>query len=262
MNDMTVTIDSFNPYDSIFPNRKLVTRDILILIKTLRQAGYIVKVNPDDNRPIEYLFKKGETNFLSDPSNQLLISIPVSIITGLITNWIQKLFDKKVKPSNVIIINQETNIISNSFNKIISKNQIDDNKKKRKVIKKDYEKCLKTKSPIPGLPFPILLEHKPIIIGWCRLQETDKGLEIEKGIITDKKIYEKLKQGKFNGASVTGIAKKSNCSICENNYTECNHITGEIYDGKICTNNIIETDLIEVSLVKKPININTFIKLV
>jgi hypothetical protein len=262
MKETTVNIDSFNPYDSIFPNRKLVTKEILILIKTLRQEGYNVIVSPDDDKPIEYLFKKDETSFLSDPSNQLLISIPISIITGLLTNWIQKLLDKKGEPNNIIIINHETNIICNSFNKIITKNQIDENKKKRKVIKQDFEKCLKTKSPIPGLPFPILLEHKPIIIGWCRLHETDIGIEIEKGIITDKKIYKKLKQGKFNGASVTGIAKKSICNICDNNYSECNHISGEIYNGKCCTNNIIEADLIEVSIVKKPININTFVKLV
>jgi hypothetical protein len=120
---------------------------------------------------------------------------------------------------------------------------------------------LKTKSPIPVLPFPILLEHKPLIIGWCRLQETGKGLEIEKGVITDKNAYRKLQQGKFKGASVTGIAKKSICSICESNYVECNHISGETYDGVSCSNRIIEADLIEVSIVKQPINVQTFVKL-
>lgn len=103
----TIEIDSYNPYDSIYPNRKVVTREILILIKTLRAEGYKVIVKPNDNRPIEYLLKKGATNFLADPVNLLIISIPINIVTGLITNWILKIYDNKKIPksNNVLIVN-------------------------------------------------------------------------------------------------------------------------------------------------------------
>lgn len=121
--------------------------------------------------------------------------------------------------------------------------------------------CLKVKSPFLGLPFPIFLDHQPIIIGWCRLEEADKGLEIQKGIITDKNIYKKIQQGKYKGGSVTGIAKKSTCSICNIDYADCNHISGKKYNGKSCNNYIVEADLIEVSIVKEPVNSQALIKL-
>lgn len=261
MSSLKIEIEFFNPYEAIFPNRKLVTRDALRLIKTLRSEGYDVIVKPNDNRPLEYLFKKGDVSFLSDPIVQLLISVPTGIVAGLITNWIQKKVDKEKDSTNVIIINNSNNTIVNSYNKNVPKGVLKDSKKKRKSYAKSIEKCLTKKSPIPGLPFPILLEHKPIIIGWCRLTETDFGLEVEKGIITDKNVYRKMQNGKYKGGSVTGIAKISTCNICNSNFAECNHISGEHYDGQECINTIVEADLIEVSIVKEPINTKTFIKL-
>lgn len=261
MKDLKIEIASFNPYESIYPNRKVVTREGLILIKTLRSQGYEVVVKPRDDKPIEYLFKKGEISFLSDPIVQLIISVPTGIIAGLITNWIQKRITKEKDSNNIIIIDNSTNTVINSFDKKLSKGILDDSKKKKKSYAKSIEECLKTKSPFPGLPFPILLDHKPIIIGWCRLSDTDIGLEIEKGIITDKNVYRKMQSGKYKGGSVTGIAKISTCNICNSNYADCNHIAGNKYDGKKCINSIIEADLIEVSIVKEPVNTQTFIKL-
>lgn len=70
-----------------------------------------------------------------------------------------------------------------------------------------------------------------------------------------------MQKGKYKGGSVTGIAKKSICSICNSNFTKCNHISGQIYNEKECYNSIVEADLIEVSIVKQPINTETFVKL-
>jgi hypothetical protein len=42
--------------------------------------------------------------------------------------------------------------------------------------------------------------------------------------------------------SVTGIAKKTECSICKKSYIECNHVAGNEYDNKSCYNTIIETN--------------------
>lgn len=263
MSKTIIEIDSFNPYESILPNRKVVTREVLNLIKTLRSEGYEVIIKPKNNIPLEYLFKKGESTFLSDPAIQIVISIPLTIITTLITNWIQKLIDnEKNESNNVIIINNETNTITNSGEKVITTSQLKDKKKKSSAIKAKFEKCLKTKSPFSKLPFPILLNHKPKIVGWCSLLETEDGLEIENGIIIDQNVLRKLKKSKFKGASVTGIAKKSLCSICNTDYIKCNHISGQVYSGKNCSNIILEADLVEVSIVKKPINEKALIKLI
>ena len=73
-----IEIDAFNPYDGIYPNRKVITKDILVLIKTLRANGYEVVVFPNDGRKIEYLFKKGDTNFLADPFMEAPIKLTTS----------------------------------------------------------------------------------------------------------------------------------------------------------------------------------------
>ena len=54
--------------------------------------------------------------------------------------------------------------------------------------------------------------------------------------------------------SVTGIATKTECSICKSDFVYCEHISGEKYDGKKCYNTIVETDYVESSIVKEPIN--------
>jgi hypothetical protein len=261
----TIEIDSFNPYDSIFPNRKVVSRDILILIKTLRSDGYTVIINPNDDKPVEYIFKKGISHFLSDPLNSLIVTVFTSIAATLVSNYFQKIIDKgkesEKKNDNIIIVDNSANTIINSFNKKIAKKQISEKRKERKLISDNFKRCLKTKSPIPGLPWPILLNHQPKIIGWCRLKSTNVAIEIDKGIITNKAVYRKMKEGKYKGGSITGIAKVSTCNICNSNYVNCNHIAGKKYNKEICYNKIIEADLIEVSVVKEPINTATFIKM-
>ncbi len=90
-------------------------------------------------------------------------------------------------------------------------------------------------------------------LGWCSLYADDDGLKAE-GMITDKVIKRRIKQKRLNGMSVTGIAKKTECSICKKSYTECNHVAENEYDNKGCYNTIIETDFVETSIVKEPIN--------
>ncbi len=79
-------------------------------------------------------------------------------------------------------------------------------------------------------------------------------MEIERCKIVDKTIFRKINKGKIKGASITGIAEQSKCSICNSNYVECNHIVGEIYDGIACKNSIEKATIVELSLVKTPTN--------
>ena len=55
-------------------------------------------------------------------------------------------------------------------------------------------------------------------------------------------------------SSVGGIIKKSNCSICKEPYSKCNHIKGRLYNGELCVREVIEMELEEVSLVDVPAN--------
>src|SRR5207302_4027962 len=66
-NDSLFTITAFNPHEATHPGHKVVSEETLTLIKLLRDQGNQVVVEPDDGRPIEYLFRKGLKEFFSDP---------------------------------------------------------------------------------------------------------------------------------------------------------------------------------------------------
>lgn len=50
------------------------------------------------------------------------------------------------------------------------------------------------------------------------------------------------------------IIREAKCSICDQEYGECNHVAGRVYMGEMCTRVITQADLEEVSLVDKPAN--------
>lgn len=257
-----IVIDSFNPYSQLYPNRRLVDKGTLELIKYLRIEGYNVIVKPENDQPVQYIFKKGFHDFFTDPVYMYLTSSATAIITTLVANSFQKIIDKwgnnktntNDNRNNIIIINNSTHETINFLNKHIPRNEIAD--KRRKVKKKiqGFTKCFSKVSPYPELPTPIFLEHKPQIVGWGRVNVNHEGLVIEKSIIVDKNVRKKIRNGKIKGASVTGISEKSICSICKSNYVECNHIAGDFYNNIICGNELVESTLVEVSLVSVPIN--------
>lgn len=52
--------------------------------------------------------------------------------------------------------------------------------------------------------------------------------------------------------SIGAIVRKSECSICGQEYGECNHLKGKPYMGKICNERVTECELEEVSIVTNP----------
>ncbi|WP_055446228.1 hypothetical protein [Lacinutrix mariniflava] len=263
MSKQIIEIESFNPYETRFPNRKLVTRETLILMKYLREEGYEVKVLPDNDQPIEILYKKGLAEFFADPIFIALIGIPIGVITAIVSNKIQKLIDsldkkETINPEHLII--QIDNSTHNYLGENFPKEKTKRIKKKRKEFKDGFERCFEIKSPKSKFPTPMFLEHKPKIIGWCSLYTDDDGLKAE-GMIIDKVVKRRIKQNRLNGMSVTGIATKTECSICKKSYTECNHVAGNEYDNKGCYNSIIKTDYVETSIVKEPINSECLVNL-
>ena len=258
MEKKLVQIDSFNPYESRFPKRKLVTRETLILIKYLRSEGYEIQILPDDNRKLEILYKKGLREFFADPINVALLGIPIGIITNIISNQIQDLIDRLGKEDiiNKYNVNIQINNSVKNYNYLgeeLPKNHKKIISNKRKRLKDGFEKSWGIKAVNEDFPTPIFLEHAPKIVGWCSLYTDEKGLKAE-GFLTDKIIKKRIRQKRLNGMSVTGIAKKTECSICAKSYVDCNHVAGDFYEGKECHNTIIETDFVEASVVKDPIN--------
>jgi len=255
-----ILIDSFNPYSQLYPNRRLVDKGTLELIKYLRIEGYNVVVKPENNQPLQYIFKKGFHDFFTDPVYMYVTGSATAIITTLVANSFQKIIDKWGKGNdnrnrnNIIIINNSTHETINFLNKHIPRTEIDDKRKKVKKKTQGFKTCFSKVTPYPELPTPIFLEHKPQIVGWGKVSVDQEGLIIEKSIIIDKNARRKIKSGKIKGASVTGISEKSICSICKSDYVECNHIAGEFYNNISCSNELHESTLVEVSLVSVPIN--------
>ena len=54
------------------------------------------------------------------------------------------------------------------------------------------------------------------------------------------------------GMSPTIVIEESKCSICGNDPEECDHITGQTYDGVYCIRRITKARILEISLVNRP----------
>lgn len=255
--DKLIKIETFNPYEKQFPNRKVITLDTLILIKLLRNEGFDVKILPDDNRPIEYIFRKGLKEIFSDPITMFIINLPVALIINIISNYIQKALDSNaekeinVNKNSIIIIDGGKQKIYNYLGNTLSKNDIIKRQKGINKNIKEFEKALKAKSPNNLPPTPVFYEHKPKIVGWCYMKYNNHGIFIEKGVITEPKIRKKIASGTIKGLSITGIATKTECSICKSDFVQCNHLTTQ---DEHVTNTILKADVVEISLVKTPIN--------
>lgn len=261
-----IEIQSFNPYENRFPNRKVISRETLILIKYLRAEGYQVKVLPENIKKTELLYRKGLTEIFTDPLIMILLGIPIGVITNIISDKIQNLIRKlktkeEINPNNLIIkVDNSTNYYNYLGNEF-PKDYPEKISKKKKKIQKAFTNSFEIKPPNANYLTPIFLEHKPKIVGWCSLFTDDQGLKAE-GFLTDKIVKKRIKQNRLNGMSVTGIAKKTRCSICNKSYVKCNHVAGEVYEGKKCHNTIVKTDFVETSIVKEPINKECLVNMV
>ncbi|PSL42396.1 hypothetical protein CLV51_11334 [Chitinophaga niastensis] len=263
-----IEIDSFNPYEKYFPNRKLVDKDTLTLIKLLREDGHDVIIKPRNDIPVQYLFKKGILEFFTNPFYAYLSSIPTGIVLNLISDYLKKKLERKPEVTkkeiynNIIIIDNSKNIFSNLDGKNFTKGEQIDLKKKKEKIQANFGQCLDLRSPYPNLPTPIFYEHKPRIVGWSSIIVDDMGIKIKDSQIIDKNIFRKIETGKIKGGSMTGIAEKSVCSICGSDYVNCNHIAGEKYNNNDCINHIEKATGVEFSLVKNPINPECLVSIV
>lgn len=79
------------------------------------------------------------------------------------------------------------------------------------------------------------------------------GQDLE-GYLDKLRSYEIILFPKMMFASIGGIVKKSECSICNDSYGKCNHIKGKLYMGEMCCRVITEMVAEEFSIVENPAN--------
>lgn len=54
------------------------------------------------------------------------------------------------------------------------------------------------------------------------------------------------------GMSIGAIVREARCSICQRDPHDCEHITGDEYEGRLCVREIVRADVLEVSFVTRP----------
>lgn len=263
MQTNSFSIKSFNPYEYRFPNRKVLTAAEIHIIKELKRLGYQVNVLPDDYRQVDYLFRKGSQSVF-DLAWPFILTIwqelPKEIVLGAISGWYIKTFfggdSSKAIPGNVTnnIVCIE-NFSGNMYNLNGDTVSAEDAAKKLTEIGKlqrSYKKSFNEKSTFDDMPVPIFREHSPKIVGWAAISMDDKGMHIDKSIITDQQAWSDVKSKKLKGFSAAGIATRSICSICNSNFVLCEHISGTFYEGRECYNTITKALFAECSLVEVP----------
>lgn len=62
------------------------------------------------------------------------------------------------------------------------------------------------------------------------------------------------------GMSIAYVARERHCSICGQDPDGCPHIRGRIYEGQLCVNVVTRADLLEVSLVSRPVDLDARIE--
>jgi len=258
-----IQVQTFNPFVGRFPNDKVITHGTLALIKTLRDNGFIIEFLPADDRELKYLFRKGDFSLFQDPFILFLLGISTKVLINIITDFIKGRKKIKKRDVNVEMVINNSNVVINNItnNEFVS---IDGSQIKPEVMATLKEKADKVaneftqstllKSPYVELPTPIYLEHTSRIVGWAQISLDKVGIKIDKSKIEDDNTWNRLKNGELRGASVSGIADITICSICKSNYVNCNHISGQTYESVMCTNTIVKARLAEISLVDVPSN--------
>jgi hypothetical protein len=74
------------------------------------------------------------------------------------------------------------------------------------------------------------------------------------GYLKRLKVIEALLFPPITFTSVGVLVKHSTCSICKEEYGDCDHLKGKVYMGELCAEVIHDARLLEVSIVPEPAN--------
>jgi len=254
-----IRFQSYNPYESVYPGLRVVSRETLHLIKTLRTQGYSVVVEPDDETKLNYSVEKGVREILTDPIYALVIQIPLSLMLNIIANWLCQL-KRPPQPDDVNLI-LEFDEDGNKVRYSESGRPVSDEKFKSilsalKTRKRRFAESRKLTPPDPEYFFPIHLEHTGKVVGWSRglVFNDQKGtMEVDTARILDDETWNRIERGELTGFSIAGIVSTATCLICGEEYVDCDHIAGIKYDGVECTVRLLTILPAEISIVKDPV---------
>lgn len=253
-----ITFQSYNPYEARYSGLRVVSRETLHLIKILRSNGYKVVVEPNNGQKLFYLAEKGVKEFLSDPIIALAINASLSFVINLLTSWIYDRLKRKPESDEINFVlefdENGTKVRYNHSGQPISDERFQNILSAMDKRAEQYKESLTVQPPDLSHIIPIYLEHTSQIIGWAESVFTDEiGLKVEGMKITDDQTWLRIEHDDLTGLSIGGIIRKSTCSICKKDYTECNHITGKQYNGKECIVRIDDILVADFSVVKNPI---------
>jgi hypothetical protein len=245
-----VIIEAFNPYEAKFPNRVVITREELHLIKALRNNDVDYEIASKHKSKLYILSQK---NF--DPSIAEIIFMTVhGLAVGVIGGFIKDAISNTNHLKDRLFIKNKDGEIFDYSGAVIDKATVDNIANKMLTDKSILSTALQKNSPHTGLPWSVHLEHTNEIVGWCNLFEDEYGLRCDPMKITCAQTWEKIQSGELQGFSVGGMISNSKCSICHSEFVVCNHISGKTYNGVECVCEIYQFDLAEVSVVKNPAN--------
>jgi hypothetical protein len=252
-----IRIQSYNPYESRYLARRVISRETLDLLKTLRERGYSVVIDPDDGSKLNYTTQKGLRDFLADPINMLVVGIPINVMVSLLSTWLYEKFKRIPNDEEVNIIlevdEDGERIRYNHKGRQISEKKFQSVIRLMKRRVQRYEKSQALVRPDPSRPVPVFLEHTDKLTGWGRVSKEKEGLKLSDVEIIDKRTSGRIEKGTLKGLSIAGLVYDSTCTICDCNYSECSHIAGQEYNGQECLCRIDGILLTEISFVKKPV---------
>jgi len=254
-----VRFQSYNPYESVYPGLRVVSREMLHLIRTLRTQGYSVVVEPDDGTKLCYSVEKGLREVLSDPVWLYVIGIPTSLFLNLIANWVYSQLNRTSKPDEVNLI-LEFDEGGNKARYSQSGKPVSDERFKSilsalEARKRRFEETRKLTPPEPEYFLPVYLEHMGKVVGWSKglvFDDEKRSIGIDTTKILDDETRKRIKRGELTGFSISGIVSSATCLICKKEYVDCNHIAGLKYHGQECT---VRTTILpaEISIVTDPV---------
>jgi hypothetical protein len=104
-----LVIEPFNPYSEEYPNRRVISRKELELFKLLRAEGLDIRVSGDPSHELNFLSRKGVHEWLSDPVIIQLVSIPLSIACGVLSNALYNMYARKKPDQTNVVLELDSN---------------------------------------------------------------------------------------------------------------------------------------------------------
>lgn len=247
----------FNPYANLYPSRTTFRSDDLDMSKIVNNLGlhvYLPTIKGSVKK--ELVFQK---HFVIDNTLLLfIVNIELNILTGIITGILANLATKDKKPKLLIINLSKQGDVVACYNE--KQEIVPDDEAKATILEMATPQAYTQPNPILSRPTPIHLEHSSKVIGWAQASFDDKGLKISNCKIDDDEVLKLIREKKLVGFSIGGIVKRYECNICHKNYFLCPHIKKETYNGKLAVGDFRSLDLVEISIVSDPANVDALIQ--